>query len=59
MLDLPLERIHSNAFRAAQAAHCAGDQGRYWEMHDRLFENYKALEPLSGHAEAVGEQAEP
>ncbi len=54
MLDLPLERIHKQAFKAAQAAHCAGDQDRYWEMHDRLFENYRAIEPLSGHAEAIG-----
>jgi len=26
----------------------------YWEMHDRLFENQKALEPWSAHAEALG-----
>ena len=51
---MPLERIHKHAFKAAQAAHCAGEQGRYWEMHDRLFENYKTLEPWTPHAEAVG-----
>jgi len=53
-LDLPLERIHKLAFKAAEAARCAGDQGRYWEMHDRLFANQKALEPWDAHAEAIG-----
>ena len=53
-LDLPLESIHKQAFKAAEAANCAGDQAKYWEMHDRLFENQKALEPWNTHAEAVG-----
>ena len=53
-MDLPLERIHKQAFKAAEATHCAGDQGKYWEMHDRLFANQRALEPWSGHAEALG-----
>jgi len=53
-LDLPLESIHKLAFKAAEAANCAGEQGKYWEMHDRLFENQKALEPWTTHAEAVG-----
>jgi protein-disulfide isomerase len=33
-LDLPLSSLHPDATRAAQAAWCAGDQGRYWEMRD-------------------------
>jgi protein-disulfide isomerase len=53
-LDLPLESIHKSAFKAAEAAGCAGDQGKYWEMHDRLFANQRALEPWTPHAEAVG-----
>lgn len=52
--DFPLERIHKQAFVAAQAANCAGDQEKYWEMHDRLFANRKNIEPLAQHAEAVG-----
>jgi protein-disulfide isomerase len=52
-LDLPLERLHSLAFKAAEAAHCAGEQGKYWEMHDRLFAHQQSLEPWSGHAQAL------
>jgi len=41
--DFPLS-FHKNAKNAAYAAHCAGEQGKYWEMHDVLFNNQKALE---------------
>lgn len=55
-LDFPLESIHPNAFKAAEAARCAGDQGKYWEMHDRLFADQKAigLKDLPQHAQALG-----
>jgi protein-disulfide isomerase len=43
MRHLPLEALHPDAFRAAAAAECAGDQGRYWQMHERLFANQQAL----------------
>jgi protein-disulfide isomerase len=33
--------MHSHAQKAAEAAHCAGAQGKYWEYHDSLFENRK------------------
>src|SRR6266536_816043 len=54
--DLPLESIHPNAFKAAEATHCAADQGKYWELHERLFGNQKTLNrpDLSTHAQAVG-----
>ena len=57
--DLPLESIHKNAFKAAEAAQCAGEQNKFWEMHDRLFANQNALEPpmLAAHAQAVGVDA--
>ncbi len=54
VLDFPLESIHKMAFKAAEATHCAMDQGKFWEMHDRLFANQQALEPSKAHAEAIG-----
>jgi protein-disulfide isomerase len=39
----PLEEIHPHALHAAQAAEAAGLQGKFWEMHDTLFENQKRL----------------
>jgi protein-disulfide isomerase len=55
--DFPLE-FHKNAFKAAEAAQCAGAQGKFWEMHDRLFSSQTALAPedLVGHAKAIGLQ---
>ena len=35
--DFPLYDIHPQAQKAAEAAWCAGDQGKYWEYHDRIF----------------------
>jgi protein-disulfide isomerase len=35
----PLTQIHPHAFTAAQVAEAAGIQGKFWEMHDVLFEN--------------------
>ena len=54
--EFPLESIHPQAFKASEAALCAGDQGKYWEMHARLFANQRALAPaeLTSHAGAVG-----
>ena len=52
--DLPLD-FHQNAFKAAQAARCAGEQGKFWEMHHQLFANQMALEEkdLRTHAAAL------
>ena len=37
-LNFPLTRIHRNAQAAAEAAMCAGVQGKFWELHESLFE---------------------
>jgi protein-disulfide isomerase len=54
--DFPLESLHPQAFQAAEAARCAGDQGKYWEMHDTLFQNQKALgqAQLEDYAKKLG-----
>jgi len=48
--------IHPNARKAAEAAECAHNQGRFWDYHDHLFENADALEPddLRRHARDLG-----
>jgi protein-disulfide isomerase len=50
--DLPLEGLHPFAMKAAQAAHCASDQGKFWEMKDLLFKNQNKLDAdsLTGYA---------
>jgi protein-disulfide isomerase len=40
----PLTRVHPHAEHAAEAAEAAGAQGKFWEMHDLLFEHQNALE---------------
>src|SRR5204863_8142160 len=41
--DLPLP-FHPNAMPAAIAARAAGEQGKYWEMHDKIFANQQSLD---------------
>jgi protein-disulfide isomerase len=42
------------AMTAAIAARCAGDQGRYWDMHDRLFGGGIDIDRLQAHVRAIG-----
>lgn len=37
--DFPLPQIHPGAQKAAEAARCAGDQNKYWQYHDVIFQN--------------------
>jgi protein-disulfide isomerase len=56
MKEFPLVNIHPMARGAALAALAAGAQGKYWEMHDKLFANQRALDAASmeGYAREVG-----
>ncbi len=47
MRNFPLTSIHAQAQKAAEAAECANDQGKFWEYHDLLFENQAALDVVS------------
>lgn len=53
--DFPIASIHPLAFKAHEGAHCAGEQGKYWPMHERLFKSQKALvaTDLRAHADAL------
>ena len=42
MREYPIENLHRRAVPTSEAALCAGDQGKYWEMHDSLFNDQKA-----------------
>jgi protein-disulfide isomerase len=42
----PLTKIHKNAMNAARAAEAARNQGKFWEMHDRLYRNQNAWKDL-------------
>jgi protein-disulfide isomerase len=48
--------FHSSAMLAAQAAEAAKEQGKFWEMHDKMFANQRALgrDQLIGYAKEIG-----
>ncbi len=52
----PLTSIHTNAQKAAEASECTGAQGKFWEMHGKLFENQNALRisDLKSYAQQIG-----
>ncbi|MBI5644165.1 MAG: DsbA family protein [Deltaproteobacteria bacterium] len=51
--DFPLP-FHQNAMKASMAARCAGEEGRYWEMHDALLENQQNLGDVDGLVKRTG-----
>jgi protein-disulfide isomerase len=53
--DYPLP-FHGQAQKASEAALCAGDQNKYWEMHEKLFASQSALAipQLKEHAKGIG-----
>ncbi len=52
--------FHKFAFKASIAAECAGEQGKFWEMHDKLYQNQKQLEngDLKKYAGEIGADTE-
>jgi len=58
--NFPLENVHPHAQHAAEAAEAAADQGKFWEMHDRIFEHQKRLrdEDLRAYAADEGLDAD-
>jgi protein-disulfide isomerase len=54
--QFPLTSIHKNALNASRAAVAAKMQGKFWEMHDKLFQNQQALqiEKLKDYAQEIG-----
>lgn len=52
--EFPLD-FHQYAQKAAVAANCAGEQGKYWEMHDKIFRSQSAMqiEDLKGYAKQI------
>jgi len=52
----PLEGVHPRALQAAEAAESAAAQGRFWKMHDLLFDNQPrlGLDDLNRYAEQLG-----
>jgi protein-disulfide isomerase len=54
--NLPLDDLHPIAFKAALAVECAGDQGKFWDLHSRLFSNQSLIAngDLTSPAKAIG-----
>jgi protein-disulfide isomerase len=54
--NFPITTSHPHAEQAAEAAEAAGSQGRFWEMHDTLYENQRRLgdDDLRSYAARIG-----
>ena len=51
----PIAQLHPDAYRSHEAAVCANDQGKFWELHTKLFETpLKTVEQLTGLAQSTG-----
>ena len=55
-VDYPIAQLHPDSFKSHEAAACAGDQGKYWQMHDLLFTNSPARDAsqLTASADSLG-----
>jgi protein-disulfide isomerase len=58
--NFPLSDVHPNAEKAAEAGVCAQQQGKFWELHDRMFQEQASLGPdaLKDKASTLGLNAQ-
>jgi len=55
--NYPLSQLHKNALNSAEAAEAAGAQGKYWEMHDKLYETQAEWSNLADPSDKFAEYA--
>ena len=54
-IHYPIAQLHPDAYKSHEAASCAGDQGKFWDLHTKLFDApLKTPEQLSGVAQSAG-----
>ena len=53
VIDQPLIQMHPEAAKGAEAAHCAKDQGKFWEMHEEIMSRQEDLNDLSSYAKSL------
>jgi protein-disulfide isomerase len=54
-LHYPIDQLHPDAFRSHEAASCASDQGKFWELHTKLFEKpVRTIDQLVPLGQAAG-----
>ena len=54
-IHYPIAQLHPDAFKSHEAASCAADQGKFWDLHTKLFDApLKTTEQLVGAAQGVG-----
>jgi protein-disulfide isomerase len=54
-IHYPIDQLHPDAYKSHEAASCAGDQGKFWELHAKLFEvPARTEEQIAGIAFAAG-----
>ena len=57
-IHYPITQLHPDAFKAHEAASCAGEQGKYWEMHNQLFAKpSRDVSELTSQALSIGVDA--
>jgi len=59
--DFPIEQLHPDAVLAHQATRCAAEQGRFWELHVRMFgpAGTHTMEQIEAHAREAGVELDP